>query len=168
MNTDFVDEIKSLSWIPKSYGLYPSVMIAQAILETGWGERFSGTYNCFGRKYKPGHDPEGKFTLHVTNEEIPGKPISDDGVDGWKHIEGDVWSKSLAFKDYNSLEECVRDYAHRIATHPAYSAAVEAAGKGDYSGYVVAVASKWATDSKYMDKLFRIIKQENLEVYDGD
>lgn len=168
MNDDFVDEIKSLSWVPKAYGLYPSVMIAQAILETGWGEKLSGTFNCFGRKYKPGHDPEGKFTMHVTTEEIPDKPLSDDGIDGWRHLYDSVWEKSLAFKDYNCFEDCVRDYAERIATHPAYAAAAEAARNNDYYGYVKAVAAKWATDSKYLDKLFRLIRQENLEVYDGD
>lgn len=164
----FFREVVRCAWIAVAYGIYPSVMIAQAILETGWGSRFAAPNNCFGRKFKFEEESQvpGEPYPASTKEYLPEKDEADDGKDGWQYLGEGWWKKTLYFKAYANIEDCLRDYADRIANHPLYALAKEAAGRGAYEDYVYAVASRWATDPQYAKKLFGIIDENDLRQID--
>lgn len=166
----FVRNISCCGWIPAAYGIYPSVMVAQAILETGWGTRFSAPNNCFGRKFKFEEESQipGEAYPASTKEYLPEKDEADDGKDGWKYLGDGWWEKTLYFKAYGSLEDCVRDYSDRIANHPLYTMAKNAAERGAYDEYIYFVAGRWATDPRYALKLFSIIEENGLRQIDPD
>ena len=50
----------------KRYGLYPSVCIAQACIESTWGEDAIGIYNLFGRKAVDGDE----YIICPTREQL--------------------------------------------------------------------------------------------------
>jgi flagellum-specific peptidoglycan hydrolase FlgJ len=164
---NFDDEIRALAHIPLSYGLLASVLIAQSELETGHGKRFSAKNNCVGRKYKVKEDYGSSYTVSGTKEYLPEKDPEEDGEDGWKYLGDGWWTKGLAFKDYDTLEDCVHDYCKRLRYNKLYAAVAKAADEGDYEAYLDAVAAMWATDPRYRDKLVGIIEREGLRGYDG-
>ena len=69
----FINSVsQSADRIAPAHGLYTSVMLAQAILETGYGtESYLAQHanNFFGMKFKDGED-EGKYGYiwHISNE----------------------------------------------------------------------------------------------------
>lgn len=129
-------------------GLPAAVMIAQAVLETGWGEhvtkdkntgRFS--YNLFNIK---GAGPAGKV-LATTFEYIDGRRIVIDDY----------------FRAYNSYEESFQDYADLITENKTYSKAI--AVKSDPFAYANALQTcGYATDPGYAHSLITIINQYDL------
>lgn len=136
--------------IARAHGLFPSVMIAQAILESDWGR--SGLarppyYNLFG--IKGGSDGVVFDTLE------------DDGT-------GRYYGIKDSFRRYNSYLESLQDYAELFRSTP-YLTRV-------YAGFVnaqtieeatQALTGTYATDTRYGSKLMNIIIGYNLTQYDG-
>lgn len=141
----------------KIYGLYPSVIIAQAILESGWGgSSLSGppNHNLFGIKAEKGYT--GNYVKVPTQEWIPDKSYKDGGY---------FITIYDNFRKYSSYDETFKDHANFLkktrytnvwiqnaATYQDATAALQAAG--------------YATDPQYAIKLNNIIKSYNLTQYD--
>lgn len=123
----FVQELAPIARaIGAEYGIDPALIITQAAIESGWGEKVAGN-NYFG--VKSHGRPGGQSVL--THEEINGQlvPMYQD------------------FRKYDSLEGSMRDYAQFLQDNPRYSGVFEAP---DLQGQIDAIAgSGYATSSEY-------------------
>lgn len=122
-----------------AYGILASVTIAQAILESGWGQHAPGN-NLFGIK--------GSGQLQATQEFINGKWLQI--VDG--------------FCVYESWSDSIRDHAILLANNPRYAMIVN---EQDYRKASRGLQQAgYATDPSYADKLIRIIEGSDLTRFD--
>ena len=138
----------------QKYNIYASVMIAQAILESGMGG--SGlsqepNNNLFGIK----GSYEGQTQSFNTQEEYSGSKVNI--VDN--------------FRIYPSLAESMEDYANLIVNGVEYDKDYySGALKSNAATYMDAtkfLTGKYATDSGYSEKLNDIIEKYNLTKYDN-
>ncbi|MBG9368091.1 glucosaminidase domain-containing protein [Streptococcus sp. NLN64] len=130
------------------YGLYASVMIAQALLESERGtSRLSQAphYNLFGIK----GTYQGEGVTFLTNE--------DDGS-------GDMYEIRDQFRSYPSYYASLTDYA-LVLSQPMYAGTWKA-NTTSYQDATLALTGTYATDSSYNVKLNRLIEQYNLTQYD--
>jgi flagellar protein FlgJ len=131
-------------------GVNPVGMLAQAALETGWGQRMPRTaagtpsLNLFG--VKAGGEWNGARAVAGTVE------FSRDGV---------ASQRRTAFRAYGSIEESVSDFAKLLASSPRYREVVAAGG--DAQAYVDGIASSgYATDPDYGNKLSQTLNGGTL------
>lgn len=130
----------------REYGILPSLTIAQAILETGWGKSTIGK-NLFGIKADASWS--GKKKLIKTHEYVNGKKIF---VDAY-------------FRDYNSIYESLED-RFKFLQKPRYKKVV---GEKDYRVACKEIQKAgYATDPNYPSKLIGIIEQYKLYEYDKE
>ena len=137
-----------------SLGLDPMGMLAQAALETGWGQRMprnadgSSSFNVFGVK---------------AGDAWRGAKATADTVEV---VNGVATPRRAAFRSYGSIEESVSDFANLLKSSPRYHEAI-AAGK-DAKGYCHALGkSGYATDPQYADKLNQILDGDTLQAAVG-
>ncbi|RZI49658.1 LysM peptidoglycan-binding domain-containing protein [Lactococcus kimchii] len=151
----FIENIASSAKpIADANGLYPSVMIAQAILESNWGTSQLARapyYNLFGIQ----GSYQGKNVIFKTQEFLNGKWIT----------------KDMPFRVYPSFIESFRDNAYVLKTTnfgsgPYYSKAWRA-NAATYQMATAALTGRYATDPNYGSSLNRIISQYNLTRFDG-
>ena len=134
--------------------LYASVMIAQAILESGWGQSTLTTLanNMFGIK----GSYNGQFVEMQT--------LEDDG-------NGNLYPIIAKFRKYPSLKESFQDNAHVLRT-TSFSPGVffyNGAWKSNTNSYRDAtqwLQGRYATDTSYASKLNNLIETYNLTQYD--
>jgi flagellum-specific peptidoglycan hydrolase FlgJ len=129
----------------EEYGTRPSLLIAQAALESNWGQSTLSTAsnNYFGIK----NSQNGKqyATSEYNNEE-------------WTQV-------NASFQQYDSLAESIEDYASLLKNGTSwdsnfYQDVIEAE---NYQAAAVAVQEAgYATDPDYANKLIRIIEQHQL------
>jgi flagellar protein FlgJ len=127
----------------KTLGLDPLALIAQAALETGWGQRVIKTakgessFNLFG--IKANHGWQGETAVVDTLEYRAG-----------------IAKKELAkFRSYASAEHSLQDYADFIKHNPRYQDAVQATG--DTKAYFEQLqAAGYATDPAYAQKIMAV------------
>lgn len=143
---DFIDLIKDGTIKGyKEYNILPSLTMAQAILETGWG-RYSIGNNIFG--IKADKNWKGKVKKVKTSEYVNGKKIYIDAY----------------FKDYNSVYESLED-RFKFLQKPRYKKVVQAK---DYKEACKEIKKAgYATDPNYDKKLIQIIEQNKLYEYDN-
>jgi flagellum-specific peptidoglycan hydrolase FlgJ len=128
--------------IQQKYGVPASIVIAQAALETGWGEKVKGN-NYFG--VKAGDSWKGDRVDVATHEYVNGKRVA----------------LTDSFRAYGSLKESVTNYGQMLARSARYASVVTSGG----DAYDIAEGlhdAGYATDPKYADKLKDIISQNNL------
>jgi flagellar protein FlgJ len=130
-------------------GVNPVGMLAQAALETGWGQRMPRTadgapsLNLFG--VKAGGEWTGARAVADTVE-------FSDGV---------ASQRRTAFRAYGSIEESVSDFANMLAASPRYRDAIAAGGNAQ--AYIQGIAKAgYATDPQYGDKLNQILNSGTL------
>ena len=136
--------------IAKQRGLYASMMIAQASLESGWGSSQLSTqaFNLFGVKW----NGSGAFVQMPTNE----------------HYQGSNHRVTAKFQKYGSYGESMNNYATMILNRfpnstPGKAGSVEQATKNLSHG----VYGTYATDPNYAATLMRIINMYGLKQYDS-
>lgn len=130
----------------ESTGLYPSVMLAQAALESNFGEsQLSFDYNnYFGIK---AHDRHRSVNLTTT-----------------EFYDGNETTIRDYFCVYSSPEDCIADYAKLLTENENYAKAV-----GAKSPAIAARALQeagYATDPNYASKLIQLINEYNLTRFD--
>ncbi|MGL4696521.1 glucosaminidase domain-containing protein [Enterococcus larvae] len=140
--------------VGQEHGLYASVMIAQAILETGsGGSQLSQEpyYNLFGIK----GEHEGQSVTFATYE--------DDGSGNWYQIQS-------AFRQYPSYTESFEDYAELLKDGTEWNPTVyEGTWKENAASYreaTKALTGVYATDTLYDEKLNAFIEEYELTEYD--
>ena len=128
-------------------GILPSLTLAQAILESGWGtsELAQKANALFG--IKAGAGWKGPRYEKKTAEHIDGKQVE----------------ITAAFRAYGSWEESITDHGAFLRA-ARYKAVV---GERDYKKACRAVhAAGYATDPGYADYLIRLIEQYSLTAWD--
>ena len=127
------------------YKILPSLTIAQAILESGWGTSNKIPNNLFG--IKADSSWKGKKKLVKTHEYVNGKKIY---VDAW-------------FRVYDNIYDSLRD-RYTFLQKPRYKAVV---GEKDYKKACQEIwNAKYATDVNYVSKLITLIEQNKLHEID--
>ncbi len=149
--SDFVQQVlPTIRQAAAAVGVNPLGMLAQAALETGWGQRMPRTadgtssLNLFG--VKAGSDWSGARAVADTVE-----------------ISGGVAKQTrTAFRAYGSIEESVGDFARLLTSSPRYREAVAAGGSAE--AYVASVAKAgYATDPQYANKLNEVLNSGTLQ-----
>ncbi|MFI3685886.1 peptidoglycan DD-metalloendopeptidase family protein [Vagococcus fluvialis] len=140
--------------VGQEYNLYASVMIAQAILETGSGTSKlsqSPNYNLFGIKgsYK------GQSANFYTNE--------DNG-------KGQLYTIQASFRKYPSYKESFEDYAELLTNEKEgngrfYKGVLKNQSK-DYKEATKFLTGRYATDTQYDQKLNKLIETYDLTFFD--
>jgi flagellar protein FlgJ len=135
----------------QALGVNPFAMLAQAVLETGWGKRMArapdGTpsRNMFGIKADDGW----------TGARMAAETVEFSG--------GVASQRRTAFRAYGSVEDSVDDFARLLGGSPRYREAVAAGG--DAAAYVAAIGrSGYATDPKYADKLNEVLNSSTFRL----
>lgn len=129
----------------EAYGTRPSLLIAQAALESNWGNSTLSTAsnNYFG--IKGSENSEQYATREYTNEE-------------WTQI-------NASFKQYDSLEDSIADYATLLKNGTSWDSDFyqEVLDADNYQEAALALQEAgYATDPDYAGKLIRIIEQHQL------
>lgn len=127
------------------YGTRPSLLIAQAALESNWGQSTLSTAsnNYFG--IKGSENSEKYATREYNNEE-------------WTQI-------NASFKQYDSLEHSIADYGNLLKNGTSWNSDFyqEVIDAENYQEAARAIQEAgYATDPEYADKLIRIIEQHRL------
>ena len=127
-----------------SYGLFASVCVAQAALESGWGQYIIGKYNLFGRKW----GGSGAYIEQTTQE----------------YEEGEWITIVDKFQDYDSLDAALADWCVLITEEPVYAPCLQYLN--DREGFVAVLGPIYATDPDYAEKIMSIISSYSLAVLD--
>jgi peptidoglycan hydrolase FlgJ len=142
---EFVDKVlPSIRRAASALGVNPMGLLAQAALETGWGQRMprnadgSASLNIFGVK---------------AGEEWTGARATADTLE---FSNGVATPRRSAFRAYGSIEESVNDFAGLLKDSARYRGAVAAGG--DAQAYIQSIGkSGYATDPEYANKLNQIL-----------
>ena len=151
-NSEFIEQIaKCVKKYAYVYGIeVHSPIIAQAILESGWGKSglASKYHNYFGLKC--GGAWNGKSVNMATKEE---------------YKVGTLTNIRDNFRVYDSMEAGVKGYFDFINT----SRYVNLKGVKSPEEYVKRIkADGYATSSKYVDNIMRVIRDNKLTRFDGN
>ena len=151
-NSEFIEQIaKCVKKYAYVYGIeVHSPIIAQAILESGWGKSSlaSKYHNYFGLKC--GSSWKGKSVNMATKEE---------------YKVGTLTNIRDNFRVYDSMEAGVKGYFDFINT----SRYANLKGVKSPEEYVRRIkADGYATSSKYVDNIMRVIRDNKLTRFDGN
>ena len=129
----------------KETGVPASVTLAQAILESGWGDNHMGdAYNYFGIKAQPGQP-----SVTMQTREVEG---------------GQSVHVNAAFRRFASVEECFAAHGQFLRDNSRYAKAFQATDGESFARAIAAAG--YATDPNYADLLVQIIRENNLAQYD--
>jgi len=125
--------------VAQELGIDPRIILAQAALETGYGKAVKGN-NLFGIK------SHGKADglMVATHEVVNGKsvPVTD------------------SFRQYDTLEDSVKDYGAFLKSNPRYAEMLKAQ---DLDQQIIKLGqSGYATDPEYADKIASIAKGKRI------
>ncbi|GAB2940570.1 flagellar assembly peptidoglycan hydrolase FlgJ [Hafnia psychrotolerans] len=129
----------------KESGISHQLILAQAALESGWGQREIPTtngkqsYNLFG--IKAGSSWDGPTTNITTTE----------------YTDGVAKKVQASFRVYGSYVEAIGDYVKLLTNNPRY-AQVMAAATPEQAAHALQAAG-YATDPNYADKLVSVIQK---------
>jgi peptidoglycan hydrolase FlgJ len=148
---DFVERLlPPIRRAAAALNLNPQALLAQAALETGWGQRMprnadgSSSNNLFGVK---------------AGDEWRGARAAADTVEV---ANGVASTRRTAFRAYGSIEESVNDFAKLLASSPRYREALSAGN--DAQAYIASMGkSGYATDPEYANKLNQILNSEPIQ-----
>lgn len=134
----------------KALGLDPLALVAQAALETGWGQRMiknnqgNNSFNLFGIKANNGWQGETAV------------------VDTLEYRGGIARKEQAKFRAYSSPEHSLRDYVDFIKQNPRYQEAVNASA--DTKAYFEQLqAAGYATDPAYAQKIMAVYQSPALQ-----
>lgn len=150
-NANFISRLSTPAQIAaRESGIPHQLIMAQAALESGWGEQEipgsdgKPSHNLFG--IKAGRDWKGKTTEITTTE----------------YISGVAQKVKAKFKVYDSYTEAMSDYASLLSRNPRYKNVVRA--KTPEMAAHALQSAGYATDPHYAKKLVNIIQHVKGEV----
>jgi flagellar protein FlgJ len=131
-------------------GVDPMGILAQAALETGWGQRMprnadgSLSHNMFGIK---------------AGDEWTGAKAT---ADSMEVVNGVATPRRTTFRAYGSIEESVNDFSSLLKNSPRYREVLAAGGSA--GAYIASMGkSGYATDPEYANKLNQILHSDTLQ-----
>jgi flagellum-specific peptidoglycan hydrolase FlgJ len=137
---EFVQQAcKAASQSSERSGMPAMVTVAQAALESNWGQSKLSTVanNYFGIK---AHDPHDRIQMS-TDECEQGRSVV-------VHAE---------FAKYGSLLDCIHCRDGILLRGAVYAGARQM--RGDEAGFIREIAKHWATDPKYAEKLQTVLNE---------
>lgn len=146
--TDFFEQMAPLAIdIGEKYDLYPSVILAQAAIESSYGQsELTINYNnYFGIK---GNEKNG--IKLITNEIYNGKTVEEEHY----------------FRSYSSEYESFKDYGKLITGLDRYREVAEA-DSPEAAAYALYPAG-YSTNPNYGDLIVQIIEENNLKRFDEE
>jgi len=139
----FADELRPYAQrAAESLGVSENLLIAQAALETGWGQKVmprnegGSSFNLFGIKANASWQGDKASTATL------------------EYRDGIARRERADFRAYTSLQQSFDDYVSFISEQPRYSEALNASGD---QNYVEALQqSGYATDPAYAEKILAV------------
>jgi hypothetical protein len=130
----------------RRYGVPASVTIAQAIVESGWGQSqlASHDHNLFGIK---GTGPGGSVQ----------EP-------SWEYLNGQSVQQTSSFRVYRSAAESIDDHGKLLATSGYYRRTMTY--RRDPNAFASSLTGVYATDPEYGTTLISLMRRYNLYRYD--
>lgn len=131
-----------------TYKILPSLTIAQAILESNWGNSsLAKYYNFFGMKWSNGCGCN--YVAKTTSEE---------------YVVGQISNIVAKFRSYANINDGIVGY-YKFLQYARYS---NLKGVTNYKTACTLIKQDgWATDSSYTTKLINLIETYNLTQYDN-
>lgn len=153
-NISFIEKIVPLvqEVFCDSRGVNPSVVIAQAILESGYGtSKLSKYNNIFGlNNYNDGYLVNAGSVLIEVPQEKNGK----------------LYYNYEKMATFDNLMDCIKSLK-KWYTRPKYIEPLREARNSSIKQITAIKNCGYATDSRYVDKITNIIKRHNLTQYDS-
>lgn len=132
--------------VAQKFGLNPLVIVAQAALETGWGQHVGKGNNFFG--IKAGGSWQGEAALETTSEFVKGRMVTENAY----------------FRSYKDAEASFEDYARLVTSNDRYAKAV--VQNRDPDRYFEEIQrAGYATDPNYALKLKSIVRNDAFSSY---
>lgn len=126
-----------------SLGVSPSVLIAQAALETDWGKKMLN-HNLFNIKADPQWKKASTQVASLENKN------------------GVLVKEKASFRAYDNIDESLADYAHFVKNNQRYSQALTQAQSPQ--GYVQGLQNAgYATDTQYAKKIMDIHESQHFK-----
>ena len=143
---DFVTAlIEPAQKVQKTLGVPFEVVIAQAALETGWGQKMI--------KDQDGGSSNNLFNIKADSR-WAGDKITKDTLE---FEQGTMIKKSEPFRTYQSLTDSVDDYINFLSTSERYQDALQDSGNVEHFLQGLQKAG-YATDPQYADKILGTLK----------
>lgn len=148
---DFVSQLQGFAKkAAKELGIDAQVLLAQAALETGWGQHITKTesgqnsFNLFN--IKAGSNWDGKKALVNTLE----------------FHNGVARQEKAAFRAYGNYDESFKDYVQFIKHSPRYQKALQQGANAERYMHELQKAG-YATDPVYTNKVMRVYHTKELD-----
>lgn len=149
---NFIEQLApAAKQIANYLGVEAKGIIAQAALETGWGQHIiqddkgQSSFNLFNIKARQGEPSVAVNTLEYRN--------------------GQAVQEKAEFRKYNSIQESFSDYARLLKENQRYQGAL-AEGKDAGSFAEKLQQAGYATDPKYADKIKQILQRQEFKLLD--
>jgi flagellar protein FlgJ len=143
---DFVSAlIEPAKGVEEKIGVPFQVVIAQAALETGWGQKII--------KDQQGSSSNNLFNIKADSR-WDGEHIQKDTLE---FEEGAMVKKSAPFRAYESLNESFNDYTNFLTTNDRYQGALQNAGNVEHFLQGLQQAG-YATDPQYANKIMATLR----------
>ena len=145
---DFLDKMGPVAQeIIPGYGLWPSVFLAQAALESGWGRSWLAinANNYFGRKC---------LQLPCIEIKTP------------EYRKGQRMIEEHSFQIYCTIQDAVHGYCQQFFRRYESGAPVYDMDASTPETFIRSVGRRYATDPDYADKVLAIIRRYDLQKYD--
>ena len=127
----------------KMLGVDPSILVAQAALETGWGQHII--------QRADGESSHNLFNIKVGKNWAGSRAM----VDVLEYEDGVAVKKRDGFRAYGSYQESIDDYVALLKSNPRYSNALKHGDNPEY--YINALQDAgYATDPRYGEKVMAI------------
>lgn len=143
---DFVSQLLPVAeQAAKKLGLSPVALVAQAALETGWGQKMI-------------KKPNGENALNFFGIKADGRWQGEKATVGTlEYRQGVAKVEKASFRAYSSIDESLQDYVSFVQSNPRYQKAIESAS--DNSQYFQELQQAgYATDPEYSSKILNILK----------
>ena len=132
----------------------PEVLVAQAALETGWGQQVA-------------RGEDGRNSRNLFNIKADGRWEGDSvSIQTREFMGGRMVGMRDDFRAYDSYADSFRDYVDFLKSNPRYGEALQ---QGDQSGFIRGLQEAgYATDPDYADKVERVMQSEPLAAVAAD
>jgi flagellum-specific peptidoglycan hydrolase FlgJ len=153
-------------------GIFPSVKMAQYILETGWGESSHAQpsiNNYFGIKADPSWaGPVVSSTTHEVENGVKVKVVGTGKIYSSRAAAlNDRADKSSLFRVYANPEDSIRDHTSFLKRHERYTKHGVFAAKNYAEQTAALKRAGYATSTTYDEKLNDLINTHRLYLLDG-